>query len=334
MFAQGQFSNLSREYILSQTSEEKILKYYLNVTKIPCAINSPFREDNHPSLGLYYSTNGIAYKDFKTSDRGGLLTLLMKLFNLDYYQLLEKIRLDLPNIGYIEKHTFIPYKYNKTQTKFNKVTTSDLKVKVREFRDYDYIFWEEFGINKDWLNFGDIYAISQIFITKDGKQHIISADKYAYCFVEFKDGKESLKIYQPFSTYFKWINNHNSSVWDLWGKLPPYGDKLIITSSRKDALCLWANIGIPCTSLQGEGYIPKPHVVLDLIKRFPLIYAFYDNDYDKEINYGKEFSDKLCELFNFKQLLIPSKYEAKDPSDLYRKYGKEQFKKIINILLK
>ena len=57
------------------------------------------------------------------------------------------------------------------------------------------------------------------------KQKIIPAEKYAYVFVEFKDNVESLKIYQPFSEFYKWRNKHDSSVWDLWEQLPETGEK-------------------------------------------------------------------------------------------------------------
>ena len=66
MFAQGLSDKCSREYILSQTSEENILSYYTGINKIPCVTNSPIREDKHPSFGVYYSTNGIDFTDYKT----------------------------------------------------------------------------------------------------------------------------------------------------------------------------------------------------------------------------------------------------------------------------
>lgn len=332
-FSEGINTSLNIDYILSQTSEENIIKYYFNITKIPCVINSPLRKENKPSFGLYYSKRGIAYTDFKTDENGGLFDLIQKYFNLSHYEALEKINNDLNEIGYCKSNSPKNY-YTKNNSNIYERKNSNIKVKIREFNDYDLKFWSDFGISKKYLEFGNIFAISKIFIYKEDSNYILPADKYAYVYVEFKDGVETLKIYQPFSENFKWINNHNNSIWDLWDKLPNKCEEIIIASSRKDALCIWENLEIPSTSLQGEGYIPKESVINQLKEKCNILYCFYDNDFDKEINYGLEASNNMCEMFNLKQLIIPDIYQTKDPSDLYKKYGKEEFIKIINNLKK
>ena len=143
----------------------------------------------------------------------------------------------------------------------------------------------------------------------------------------------SLKIYQPYSTNFKWMSKHDASVWDLWTKIPEKGDKLIITSSRKDALCLWANTGIPSLSLQGEGYIPKEKVINQLKDRYKKIYVFYDNDFKNEVNNGRNYGKAIADKFDLQQIEIPTEYKSKDPSDLYKNWGKEVFLNVINSLI-
>ena len=128
------------------------------------------------------------------------------------------------------------------------------------------------------------------------------------------------------------MSKHDSSVWDLWSQLPPTGDKLIITSSRKDALSIWANTGIPSTGLQGEGYLPKFHVVEQLKSRFKRVFILYDNDFDKEINFGRLQGASLAELFGLEQIEIPSDLLSKDSSDLYLNHGKQIQKQIITQL--
>ena len=161
----------------------------------------------------------------------------------------------------------------------------------------------------------------------------IKADKYAYTFVERKDGICSEKVYQPFNKNgMKWRSGHDSSVWDLWTKLPPRGKKCIITSSRKDALCIWANTGIPSVSLQGEAVGVKPQVMEELKSRFEEVYVLYDNDFKGEQNYGRIDGKKLSEQFGVIQIEIPSIYMCKDTSDLYKKYGKNTVVKVLEQL--
>ena len=38
---------------------------------------------------------------------------------------------------------------------------------------------------------------------------VIPCEKYAYAYIEFKDGLPTYKIYQPFSENYKWLNNHD-----------------------------------------------------------------------------------------------------------------------------
>lgn len=327
MFSKG-FKSVSLSEIRQQYSDADIAQKYLGV-KVPCLVCSPFRDDKRPSLSLYYSKSGnLCYKDFATSDGGSLYDFLSRLWNTSMSETISKIASD---IGI--KDTLV-----KRRTKsLRKTTKSVLQVKIREWRDYDIEFWAQFGINKDWLKFGDVYPITQMFFTKDGITKIIPADKYAYAYIERKDGIVSIKIYQPFSDTMKWISKHDSSVWDLWTKLPENGERLIITSSRKDALCLWANTGIPSLSLQGEGYVPKEHVVNQLKQRFKNIYVLYDNDFKAvekgEENHGRVFGKHLSDMFGLIQIEIPEFYRSKDPSDLFRDWGKEVFRTVMQSLI-
>lgn len=148
------------------------------------------------------------------------------------------------------------------------------------------------------------------------------ADEYAYTFIERKDGLVTEKVYQPYNKYgVKWRSGHDGSVWDLWTKLPKKGKRVIITSSRKDALCIWANSGIPSVSLQSESASVKPSVMQELKDRFEEVLVLYDNDQYREKNYGRIDGQKLAEKFGIRQIEIPDMYMCKDISDLYHKYG-------------
>lgn len=331
MFAKGEIS-LSTDYILNLVSDVDLINYYFNITSIPCLTHSPLREDNNPSFSIFQGiSNKVFFKDFGTNQTGDIFTLLSLYWNCSRADALQKIYLDLLTL----KSTTLNTIYNEPNNshKVNNKPKYDLDIKVRDIRKYDINYWEEFGITKEWLIFGNIIPISYIFLTSKNTQHIIPADKQAYAYIEYKDNTPTFKIYQPFNSKTKWLSNHDKSIWDLWHQLPQTGDKLIITSSRKDALCIWANCGIPATSLQAESYLPKQHVVNQLKERFKTIYILYDNDFTKETNYGQLYSTTLASKFNLNNITIPTHLAVKDSSDLYKKYGKTTLIQTITSLL-
>lgn len=333
MFAKG--VNISLEdKVLNTIPEIDILNFYLGIKEVPCVINSPLRVDNNPSFGLRVVDNEkIKYLDFATEEHGGVISLFMNYFHLSYWDTLEKIYTDMGQ-GY-EKNESLVLKYS-SKNKLNYSNNKELKCCTRGWKDYDLSYWESFGISLPWLKFGNVHPISHIILEDLNKKerYCFVADKYAYVYVEFKDNIQSLKIYQPFSTTHKWHSKHNCSVWDLWQQLPDTGANLIITSSRKDALCIWENTGIPSTGLQSETTNIKEQVINELKARFKNIYILYDNDFDKEKNWGQLFGSKLAELYNLKQITIPDELGVKDSSDLCKKYGREFTRKTILKLIK
>lgn len=206
-----------------------------------------------------------------------------------------------------------------------------MQCKVREWRDYDIKYWESYGVPLKWLKYADVYPISHKIIIKNGNNYVFGADKYAYAYVEFKEGKTTLKIYQPYNkSGFKWANKHDKSVISLWTKVPEYGDRICICSSLKDALCLWANTGIPALAIQGEGYSISNTAVSELKRRYKEIYILLDND-----DAGVQDALKLSESTGFTNIVLPKEYGAKDVSDLYLLLqDKERFKNIVLGLFK
>ena len=312
------------------TTDYEVVNKYLGISVIPSNINSILREDKNPSLCIFPYKDSLFFKDFGTNQSGNIYQLLSLYWNIPLNQVYRKIYNDFTSANY--KSCCCKNKISKTIIK--KKSNINIKVKIRNWKPWDIEYWSSYGISLKWLEYCDIFPISHIFlIHQNGEQLIISADKYAYVYIERKDNKVSLKIYQPYSTNFKWMSKHDASVWDLWTKIPEKGDKLIITSSRKDALCLWANTGIPSLSLQGEGYVPKEKVINQLKERYNKIYVFYDNDFKNKVNNGRNYGRILAEKFNLQQIEIPTEYKSKDPSDLYKNWGKEVFLNVINQLI-
>ena len=320
-------SSFTLDDVLRVASEAQIVSYYLGILKVPCIINSPLRQDRHPSFGLY-SPNGteINYIDFSTRDSGTIFTLLKNMWNLDYPEVFKRICQDFSKFN--SKATVI--KSSKCNvTSQGSSSNIDMKCKVREWKDYDLEYWASYGITLPWLKYANVYPISHKIIVKDGKEFVFGADKYAYAYVEFKEGKTTLKIYQPFNKRgFKWANKHDRSVISLWTKVPKTGDKIVVCSSLKDALCLWANTSIPAIAIQGEGYGMSDTAVGELKRRYKEVFIALDGD-----KAGVEDSIKLQKDTAFKIIDCPLIDKAKDWSDIYHFYGKEallkEFKKAL-----
>jgi hypothetical protein len=320
--------------LYERTSDEDIVRFYFNVTKIPCVIRSPLREDKNPSFGFYYGHNDkVRFIDYANKDvRGDVLDLLQLYFKKPLYAVIDKVyNEDLDEIGnkHKEENNILLFSGGKPSAKPKAASRKEIDIITRKAEQYDYEYWGQYGIDKKWLVNGDVFPISHVmYYDKDNnKTTTVSVEKYSYAYRECKDGITTYKVYRPFNEKYKWSNDCNSSIWELWSKLPPTGEKLIITSSRKDALCIWANVGIPSVSLQSEATLPKPHIIQELKDRFDKIYVLYDND-----ETGKKYSEKFCELFNTIKIEIPIEYECKDPSDLYKEKGKEVFINVIKVL--
>lgn len=312
---------VTKEGILTYIQDIDIYRLYTGQeVTLKNAIKSPLGEDTKPSFGYFIGDKKeILFNDFRYGG-GDCIKFVQLLFGLNYFEALSKIVIDF-NLGYyfyfkqIEK-TSKEYNPNNYEQKDKILRTANkflLGKRKRPWESYDLLFWNQFGIDINTLKKFRVQPISHIFINGNP----IKADKYAYCFIEQKDGRQTIKIYQPFNDKFKWINNHNSSVWQGWDQLPKKGNKVVLTSSLKDVMTVTSMLGIPAVALQAEGVKPKKEVMLELHSRFPEIILLYDNDYDKDTNWGQKFAEELYNDYDFlKNSIIPTNYKSKDISDL------------------
>lgn len=205
-----------------------------------------------------------------------------------------------------------------------------IQVAVRPWRDYDYEYWNSYGIEKQWLKYAEIYPISHKIITKKDKEtgktkkYIFPSDRLAYCFVERKEGKLQMKIYQPLNKKgFKWCSSMDGSVIGLWTKIPEFGDRVVICSSLKDALVLSCQCHIPTLCLQGEGYNMSDTAVNELRRRYKQVFICFDTD-----DAGRIDSEKLSKETGFKNI-VPDLGKQKDLSDYFKALkDKTKFKEL------
>ncbi len=337
----GDIKYATSKELFKVVSGAQIFDHYLG--GIPSgAINSPLRTEVNPSFSIFYSDkyDDLFFKDFKTGEKGDALIFVMKLFK--FKKITDAINQIVIDFGLTQfRSNSVVYsvpKNNKVKDfdKIRKILKNkiDIRVTVREWKKWDKEFWQDrFGLNKDQLEHCNVYPISHFFL----QGHCSVAEKNAYVFVEEKDGVQTFKIYQPYSIKNKWLNNNNYSVWELWTQLPSEGDVCIIASSRKDSMViksLFPSKMITSCSLQSESVNPKISVMEELKNRFKHVLVMYDNDQFKETNAGKIAGEKLADSFDILDILIPDKFELKDPSDFREKEGIENTRNMIISLVK
>lgn len=331
---------ITKELLMRYISDYEIYSMYMTFpegTIISRNMKSPLRDDENPSFGFFIGENNeICFKDFLIG-AGDCIKFVMLKFGLNYFEALSKIAIDANLDKYfIIKNTF---KTNVATNSFNsdredfikKINSIKIGKTSTKWSILHYSFWNQFGITKPTLDKYNVEPISHIHVGKDRK--IIKTELHTYCFNEYKDGINSFKIYQPYNIDYKWLNNHDDSVWQGWEQLPEKGETLIITKSLKDVMAIYDVNGIPSVSLQSETIKPKQHIIDELHRRFANIYILYDNDYNKEVNWGREFSKKLAKEFGFIHIEIEEKLKSKDFSDLVKNHSEEFAKEYLNNLL-
>lgn len=321
-------NSVSFEEIKSVVTDAELVFHYLGIAEIPCFISSPLRKDIKPSFG-FYSNDGkrIYWIDLATREGGGIYDLLSLMWNCSYKEVLVRIQKDMKD--FTTGAEVDTYKPCIVRDAASHRSHNELQCKVREWRQYDIDYWESYGVSLEWLKYAEVYPISHKIILSGGKRYVFGADKLAYAFVEHKEGRVTLKIYQPKSIEHKWSNKHDKSVISLWTKIPKSGDKVVICSSLKDALCLWANTGIPAIAVQGEGYKLSNTAVSELKRRYNNVYILFDND-----KAGLEDAERLSKDTGFINVVLPQFNGGKDVSDLFKSVGKERFQVILPSLFK
>ena len=309
--------------VMGRISHADLLSHYLGIDSLPVLINSPLRNDRHPSFFIY-SPDGtrVLYRDYATGEKGDIYNLLQRRSGKSFSELIR----DIAANKMLYSTTFD--NHESKGKKFTK-TTVDLKVKIREWQDYDIEYWESYGISLKWLKYAEVYPISHKIVYKNGNRYVFHAARLAYAFVERKEGTVSIKVYQPevSDKKRKWQTSNDGSVVGLWTKVPEKGERLVICSSLKDALCLWANVGIPAVYVQSETTGISDTAKEVLKKRFRHIFICFDNDAP-----GLQDGFNLSLQTGFTNVVLPSFAEGKDISDMYRAKGKEEFIRIVKPL--
>ena len=317
-------TRVTKEMILNKVSEEQLMEHYLGVPVKKGLFRSPLRDDKNPTCAFYRNKRGdLIMKDFGSSFCGNFISVVMEKFQCSYVQALQIIGNDF---GIIHKD----FKVNKPQlvytgSKMDESSQAIIRVEIREFQPYELAWWKTFGISKETLKKFNVFSCKNIWLN-DHLFHLESQNQHIYGYYGGKvDGIEKWRIYHPMRKKYRFLSNWNSTQIQGMKQLPNTGDYLVITKSMKDCMVLY-EFGIPAIAPNSENIFITEVQYNKLKQRFKHIVVIYDNDIP-----GLEGLRRIRKNFpDVKIAFIPRKYNAKDISDFYKAYGKEETQKLID----
>lgn len=314
---------ITKEFLFSKgINQESIITYYtgIDITSKRLFL-SPFRSDKKVTCGLYKSKNGTLYiHDFATNEHINCFEVVMRLFNINYYQALEIIAQDF---GLIKGHT--PVKKSPIIVPEIKETESSrIQVQIKRFSEEELKWWESFGITLKLLKKYNVFSIQHIFL--NGELKFSSSSKnpiYGYYFGHDKNGEEKWKIYFPMRQEFRFLNNISKKILQGYKQLPKTGDYLCITKSMKDCIAL-NRLGIAAVSPNSETLFIDDKKLQEFKQRFKHIIVLYDNDRPGKYNMAK-IRREYPELNYY---FLPN-YLEKDITDTIKRIGFEKMEKLV-----
>ena len=307
---------ITKEFLLSKNSEETYMSYYLGVPVKKGLFRSPLRSDNHNTCSFFRGRSGNLYfKDFATGQCLTFEGVVMEKYHCTYPNALKIIAKDF---GYIQSSE-VKKQEIKIQPKFEGEKETFIQVEIKDFSESELKWWNSFGVTKQTLDKYKVYSIKTVFLNGNiyaqSTQH---SPIYGYFFGK-KENIEQRRIYMPKRKEFRFIGNVSTKTIQGYKQLPDNGKLLVITKSMKDTMLL-SSLGIPAVAPNSETQFVSEKLLDEFRERFKNIVLLYDSDLT-----GVRFMNKIRKQYrDLIVCMIPRKYEAKDISDFYQKYGRSQ----------
>jgi hypothetical protein len=307
---------ITKEFLLSKNSEETYMSYYLGVPVKKGLFRSPLRSDNHNTCSFFRGRSGNLYfKDFATGQCLTFEGVVMEKYHCTYPNALKIIAKDF---GYIQSSE-VKKQEIKIQPKFEGEKETFIQVEIKDFSESELKWWNSFGVTKQTLDKYKVYSIKTVFLNGNiyaqSTQH---SPIYGYYFGK-KENIEQWRIYMPKRKEFRFIGNVSTKTIQGYKQLPDNGKLLVITKSMKDTMLL-SSLGIPAVAPNSETQFVSEKLLDEFRERFKNIVLLYDSDLT-----GVRFMNKIRKQYrDLIVCMIPRKYEAKDISDFYQKYGRSK----------
>lgn len=319
---------ITKDFILSKVNQESIMQHYtghdVNSKKLFISV---LRSDNHVTVSYYKSKSGILYMhDFATNEHIDCWNLVMRKFNVNYYDALKIIAEDF---NLIQSSTVIKKSNPIIVDSLKETESSKIQVQIKEYTEKELEWWNSFGISKKTLKKYHVFSLQHVFL--NGELKFTSSEKcpiYGYYFGKDKNGGEKFKIYFPLRKEFRFLNNINKKTLQGYKQLPKTGELLVITKSMKDVMALY-EFGISSCAPNSETLFINDKQLEEFKQRFKHILIMYDQD--RPGLHNMWLIRKQHPELNFYYLPF---YLAKDFTDSIRLVGVDNMREYVNEFLK
>lgn len=292
-------------------AEKRIFEYYLGIPVVlKRMFKSPLRRDKRPTANFYYHQNTLFYKDFNHI-AGDAIKIVQLLYNLDYYQAINRIAEDL---GVKDNKPVFQIAFNPIQEK----KKTSIIVYGDKWKKHYLDYWKQYYITKEVLLKYNVQPVKYLWINE--RIHFIRRNSLELIF-DYKFTNEERKIYFPQRNTNRFLCNTNRI--QGFRQLPPTDEIVVITKSLKDVMVL-SLFGIPAIAPQSEICITE-ELYTHLEKRFKLIICNYDKDYK-----GVQAANQMKKKYGIPAIMLHNnKEDEKDISDYIKKYGFDTTKQMI-----
>jgi hypothetical protein len=229
-------------------------------------IKSLFNDkDNTPSMFIYNKESKWAFKDFSSGRSGDSISLVMQLYDLDYFTACNRILRDFKSSDGV-----INFKLSARDYKIYKVTD----YKIRGWNILDKNYWSPYLIGSRLLEHYRIFPL-QYYVLENGDNSIDISRNYIYGF--FNQNKELCKIYQPKNKSCKFIKVKDYIQGSE--QLTFTHSTLLIVSSMKDGLCTtMMSLDSEFIAPDSENSLIPDDMIKMYISSYEYVYVIFDND--------------------------------------------------------
>lgn len=295
-------NDLSKKYILDKVSQVSIFSKYFNlpIQIIQHCIDSgelilsPIREDRRPTVGFRYNNKGkLKMRDFAGyffGDCFDAVGYILSIINKEkisvndkngFLKILRHITFTFKDIFYGDEIDSTLTQQIKDAIDTSRNTKTIIDLVVRNWNEYDEIYWKEIGVNLQHLNLNFVYPIEQYYINKNINPepkyyYKVSDPCYAYFLGKDRNGINNIKLYFPnrdkhSASKFITNCNHLEGIYNLDRNDYNY---IVITKSSKDRL------SIGCTIQSIFPYGEVPNIKIGVINIPHETYKLRNNEYD------------------------------------------------------
>lgn len=326
--------SITKEYILENLSQERIMQKYLDVpVQYDHLFKSPLRIDNNPTCCFSWKNEKLWFRDWAMHKPLDIFGVVMEKYICNFREAIDIIAEDF---GLTDKETSrrlasSPTIKEKSRGSRNS-EKSDIRVKLQRYTQDNISYLQSYGIHSDTVKKFNVFSPAVVWL--NGEIFYVYDDDnpaLAYYFGKDEKGHEKWKIYfYRKRGDFRFLGN--TSRINGWIQIPEVDDLLIITKSLKDVMAMY-EFGLNAIAMQGESTIPYDYITDELKQRFDNILTLYDHD-----EAGIRNAEKINELYGIPSAFITQESlgvtpgDAKDFSDYVKLNDRESVIELVEAI--